>query len=441
MRMYDLILKKRAGHILEKEAIRWWVHGFAKGTIPDYQVAAMLMAIYFKGLNETETIALTQAMIDSGDTIDLSAIKGIKTDKHSTGGVGDKTTIVLAPLVAAAGVPVAKLSGRGLGHTGGTLDKFAAFEGFSTDISSEQFINNVNKIGVAIAGQTGNLVPADKKLYALRDVTATIDNMSLIAGSIMSKKLASGAEAIILDVKTGDGSFMPATEDTFRLAELMVKIGEGMGKRTVALITDMEQPLGQAVGNALEVQEAIATLQGKGPADLRELCLALGGEMVCAAGKATNLKEANILLARLLDSGEAFFKLRQLIESQGGNPEQADHPESLPQAAFSTHLLASQTAYISHLKSRIVGTSAMLLGAGRATKDSVIDLTAGIYLHHKIGAMVQKGQKLATLYANDESKLAEAKQHLATAYQFSQHQPKLRPLIFGKVTHEGSYKL
>jgi pyrimidine-nucleoside phosphorylase len=363
----------------------------------------------------------------------LSGIQGIKVDKHSTGGVGDKTSIVLGPMVAAAGVPVGKLSGRGLGHTGGTLDKLESFTGFKIEMGMDAFIKNVNQIGIAIAGQTANLVPADKKLYALRDVTGTVENVSLIAGSIMSKKLAAGCDAIVLDVKTGSGAFMKTVEDSFELAREMVKIGERMGKRTVAFVTDMSQPLGFAVGNALEIQEAIATLRGQGPEDLHELCLTLGSAMVMLGGKAETLEEARAILEATITSGSALRKLRELVVAQGGDGTQVDHPETLPGAKHQQDLLADRDGFVVDLVALQVGHASMLLGAGRATKDSIIDLGAGILLHKKVGDAVRKGEGLATLYANDARLIAGAAEELQHAYVLGDQHVEAPRLILGRV--------
>ncbi len=433
MRMVDLILKKREGEVLTTAEIQWMVKGFTSGEIPDYQVSALMMAIFFKGMEGEETQALVEAMIHSGDTIDLSGIQGIKVDKHSTGGVGDKTSIVLGPMVAAVGVPVGKLSGRGLGHTGGTLDKLESFTGFTIEMGMDAFIRNVNQIGIAIAGQTANLVPADKKLYALRDVTGTVENVSLIAGSIMSKKLAAGCDAIVLDVKTGSGAFMKTVEDSFELAREMVKIGERMGKRTVAFVTDMSQPLGFAVGNALEIQEAIATLRGQGPEDLHELCLTLGSAMVMLGGKAETLEEARTLLEATITSGSALRKLRELVVAQGGDGSQVDHPETLPGAQHQQELLADRDGFVVDLVALQVGHASMLLGAGRATKDSIIDLGAGILLHKKVGDAVRKGDSLATLYANDAGLIAGAAEELRHAYVLGDLRVDAPRLILGRV--------
>ena len=434
MRMVDLILAKREGAALSKAEIRWIIDGYVKGTIPDYQVAALMMAIYFKGMDADETLELVKAMIDSGDVIDLSSIHGIKVDKHSTGGVGDKTSIVLAPMVAATGIPVAKMSGRGLGHTGGTLDKLESFAGFQIEQEMGRFVEIVNEFGIAIIGQTANLVPADKKLYALRDVTGTVENLSLIAGSIMSKKLASGADAIVLDVKSGAGAFMKTDEDSFALARKMVEIGTQMGRKTVAVVSRMDEPLGDTIGNAIEIQEAIATLRGEGPADLLEVCLELGAEMVVLGGKAQDAASARALLLEGIRSGAALEKLRQMVHAQGGDASMVDHPERLPGASLQAELRAEQDGWVVGLDALEIGHSAMLLGAGRETKDSPIDLGAGIRLHAKIGTAVQKGSLLATLYANDPEKLANGLASIACAFVIKNEKTQAPALILGKVT-------
>lgn len=433
MRMYDLIVKKRGGQALSTEEISFMVKGYTEGSIPDYQMSAMMMAVYFQGMDEKETLALTMAMEKSGDVLDLSPIKGIKVDKHSTGGVGDKTSLALAPMVAACGIPVAKMSGRGLGHTGGTIDKLESFPGFSTEISAEKFIENVNRIGIAIMGQTKDLAPADKKLYALRDVTATVDNMSLIASSIMSKKLAAGADAIVLDVKTGSGAFMKTEADSFALAEEMVNIGKGAGRKTVAVVSDMDQPLGYAVGNALEVKEAIETLKGNGPKDFVELCLTLGSQMLLAGGKVSEETEARALLQRCIEDGSALRKLADFVEAQGGNREAVHDVSLLPAAALQEPLKAEEDGYVSHIACEEVGICSLLLGGGRETKESAIDLSVGIVLEKKVGDAVKAGDTLAVLHANDPDKLAAAKNRLRQAYTIEKERPALRPLIYGIV--------
>lgn len=433
MLMVDIIRKKRDGGKLSKEEIDFFINGYVKGDIPDYQVSALMMAIFFKGMDDEETGELTQAMLHSGEKLDLSAIKGFKVDKHSTGGVGDKTSLVLTPMVAALGVPVAKMSGRGLGHTGGTIDKLESFKGFSTSISNEQFINNVNTIGISIMGQTKDLAPADKLLYALRDVTATVDNMSLIASSIMSKKLAAGADGIVLDVKSGSGAFMKTDEDAFELAKKMVAIGKHAGVKTMAVISDMDQPLGRAVGNAIEVKEAIDTLRGKGPEDLRELCLTLGSHMVYFAGKAGSTQEAVKLLEDTIASGRALDKLADFIEAQGGSRDDVYHPENLPAAGISREFKADRDCYVSSIMSEDVGVASLLLGGGRRSKEDVIDLSVGIYLNRKVGDRCEKGDVIATLYGNDEAKISEAYDRLVKAYDFSEAHVEKNKLIKGIV--------
>lgn len=434
MRMYDIIIKKRNGEALSDEEIAYFIKGYTDGTIPDYQASALLMAIYFQGMTEHETAVLTMEMAHSGDMLDLSAIKGMKADKHSTGGVGDKTSLVLTPLAASIGIPVAKMSGRGLGHTGGTIDKLESFPGFTTGISEEQFINNVNTIGIAIAGQTKNMAPADKKLYALRDVTGTVDSIPLIASSIMSKKLAAGADVIVLDVKTGSGAFMKTEEDSIKLAEEMVKIGNNVGRKTLAVISDMDEPLGYAVGNAIEVKEAIDTLNGHGPADLLELCLTIGSLMAIGTGKAGSTEEARRLLIEKLDDGSALKKFAEFVEAQGGDSAPVFNTDLLPQASIVREVTSPVDGYVSHIESDRVGISAMKLGGGRETKESEIDLSVGILINKKVGDSVKKGEKIATLYANDNAKLETALSELEQSYSYSQtpvERPELIKTIIG----------
>lgn len=402
MRFVDIIEKKRDGHALTKEEITFFINGYTNGEIPDYQASALLMAIYFEDMTDEERANLTMAMVASGDQINLDAIDGIKVDKHSTGGVGDTTTLPLAAMVAAVGVPVAKMSGRGLGHTGGTIDKLEAIEGFHVELSTEDFTKQVNEIKMAVIGQSGNLTPADKKIYALRDVTATVSSIPLIASSIMSKKIASGADAIVLDVKTGDGAFMKTVEDAERLAHAMVKIGNSVGRNTMAIISDMSQPLGFAIGNALEIKEAVETLQGKGPADLQELCYVLGSQMVVLGGHAKTLAEARTQLEAVVADGSALEVLRAFITAQGGNAAVVDDLTLLPQAKFVTELAAKKSGYVAKLEADDIGTAAMLLGAGRATKESEIDLAVGLVLNKKVGDYVNAGESLVTIYANRE---------------------------------------
>lgn len=429
MRMYDCIVKKRNGGELTAEEIREFITGYVRGDIPDYQVSALMMAIYFQGMTQAETLALTMAMAESGDRLDLSRIPGVKVDKHSTGGVGDKTSLALTPMVAALGVPIAKMSGRGLGHTGGTIDKLESFSGFTTSIPTEQFEENVRSIGISIMGQTADLAPADKKLYALRDVTATVDQMSLIASSIMSKKLAAGADAIVLDVKTGSGAFMKTQEASVALAEEMVRIGNGAGRKTIAVISDMDQPLGYAVGNALEVKEAIDTLNGKGPEDFTELCLTLGTYMLLAGGKARDEKEARAKLTEVIANGSALRKLAEFVAAQGGDPRQVYQPETLPKAEIMEEIPAPSDGYIAHIECSEIGICSLILGGGRETKESRIDLSVGLVLHRKVGDYVTKGDSLATIHANDRRKLETARERFLKAYTFSDTAVEQKPLI------------
>lgn len=411
MRMVDIIEKKRDGQELTTAEINFFIEGYTKGEIPDYQASALAMAIYFQDMNDRERADLTRAMVESGDTIDLSAIDGIKVDKHSTGGVGDTTTLVLAPLVASLGVPVAKMSGRGLGHTGGTIDKLESIAGFHVELTREQFIDLVNRDKVAVIGQSGNLTPADKKLYALRDVTGTVNSISLIASSIMSKKIAAGADAIVLDVKTGDGAFMKTQEDAEELAHAMVRIGNHVGRKTIAIISDMSQPLGFAIGNALEVKEAIETLQGKGPKDLTELVLTLGSQMVILAGKAKTSEEAKEMLLDAIHSGKALAKFKEFLANQGGDASIVDDLTKLPQAKYKIELPAKQSGYISRMVADEIGVASMILGAGRATKEDVIDLAVGLVLHKKVGDKVEEGESILTIYSNREN-VEDVKQKL-----------------------------
>lgn len=403
MRMYDVIEKKREGFALTEAEINFLIEGYTKKMIPDYQMSALLMAIYFQGMSTDESAALTMAMVRSGHIVDLSSIKGIKVDKHSSGGVGDTTTIILAPLVASLGVSVAKMSGRGLGHTGGTLDKLEAINGFHVELSTEKFVELVNKNHLAVIGQSENLAPADKLLYSLRDVTATVNSIPLISSSIMSKKIASGADAIVLDVKTGAGAFMKTKEEAKNLAETMVAIGNTVGKKTVAILSSMEQPLGNAIGNALEVQEAINTLKGQGPKDLTELSLELASHMVVLAKKANTIKEAKERLHENLHNDKAIEKFQAFIKAQGGDDRVIHDPSKLPQAKYIIPIYAEKSGYISKLVADEIGKAAMMLGAGRQTKESVIDLAVGIILHKKLGEYVQKGDSLYTIYANTPS--------------------------------------
>ncbi len=423
MRMYDIIMKKRNGGELSDDEIRFFVDGYTRGEIPDYQVSALMMAVFFQKMSKAETHALTMAMAHSGEMLDLSAIRGVKVDKHSTGGVGDKTSLALTPMVAACGVPVAKMSGRGLGHTGGTIDKLESFPGFSTAISKDRFIAQVNDIGIAIMGQTAQLAPADKKLYALRDVTATVDDLSLIASSIMSKKLAAGADAIVLDVKTGSGAFMKKEEDALALAREMVDIGTAAGRRTVAVISDMDQPLGRAVGNALEVKEAIATLNGQGPEDFTELCLTLGSRMLLVGEKAESVESARERLKQVISDGSALKKLAEFVGAQGGDREAVYHPELLPAASVVRPVVACRSGYVQHIACDEIGICSLILGGGRETKESAIDLAVGLILEKKVGDHVEEGEPLAYLHANDEDKCAAAGERFLQAYTIGDEQP------------------
>lgn len=429
MRMYDLILKKKQGGELSADEIRYMIEGFTEGSIPDYQMSAMTMAICFRGMTPRETVDLTLAMRDSGDVLDLSGIKGVKVDKHSTGGVGDKTSLALTPIIAALGVPVAKMSGRGLGHTGGTIDKLECFDGFTTALSEEQFAGNVNTIGIAIAGQTANLAPADKKLYALRDVTATVDQMSLIASSIMSKKLASGSDAIVLDVKTGNGAFMKKLEDSRALAKEMVSIGTMAGKKTVAVITDMDQPLGRAVGNSLEVREAIDTLRGEGPADFKEVVFALGSQMLMLAGRAADEKEARALMEGVIEDGSALDKFAQFVRAQGGDAAPVYDTSLLPVAGKTLEVTAKESGYVHRILAEDIGIACMTLGGGRETKESAIDLSVGIILEKKNGDAVSDGEVLATIYGNDDAKMQAAYEKIAHAYEIAKEPAAFVPVV------------
>jgi pyrimidine-nucleoside phosphorylase len=437
MRMYDIIAKKRDGKALTKEEIRFFVQGYTAGDIPDYQVAALLMAIFLNKMDRRETVDLTEAVMHSGDTVDLSSIRGIKVDKHSTGGVGDKTTILLGPMVAACGIPVAKMSGRGLGHTGGTIDKLESITGFKVEFSSEDFIRQVNDVGLAVIGQSKNIAPADKLLYGLRDVTATVDNVSLIAASVMSKKLAAGSDAIVLDVKVGSGAFVKTVDAAVELGQIMVDIGEGMGREVIAVVTGMDQPLGYAVGNALEVKEAIATLRGEGPLDLRELCLRLGGMMVYLGGGAPTPEAGSEVVLDALRSGAALEKLRAFVVAQNGDVSQIDSPELLPGVKIIEPVHSTRDGHVVHIQSDDVGISATILGAGRETLDSVIDHGAGIVLVKKVGDAVKKGEVLAYLHCNTDQRLEEARERLLGAYLIQDEDVMAPKLIHAVVSKSG----
>nr|WP_307989982.1 pyrimidine-nucleoside phosphorylase [uncultured Niameybacter sp.] len=430
MRIYDIIEKKKLGGILSQEEIKFVVQGYTEGTLPDYQVSALLMAIYFQGMNDEETATLTECMASSGQMLDLSSIPGIKVDKHSTGGVGDTTTIVLAPLVAAGGVPVAKMSGRGLGHTGGTVDKLESFPGFKVELELEDFINNVNEHGVAVVGQTGNLAPADKKIYALRDVTATVDNISLIAASIMSKKIAAGSNAIVLDVKCGSGAFMKTLEDAKLLAGAMVRIGKAVGRDTIGIVTDMNQPLGYAIGNSLEVIEAIDTLKGKGPEDLTVLTKTFAANMFLLANRVKTFDEGLQLAEELIVSGKAIDKLCEWIASQGGDPACVTDYSLLPSAPYTMEIIAKEEGYVASIETELIGKAALVLGAGRENKESIIDLGVGLIIHKKIGDKVELGDSLATLYYSEQSNTEGAMNYIYDAYALSMEETKKPQLIY-----------
>lgn len=433
MRMYDIIMKKRNGKELSEEEIRFFVNGYTKGEIPDYQVSALMMAIYFQKMTKQETLTLTLAMAESGEMLDLRDIPGIKVDKHSTGGVGDKTSLVLIPMVASCGLKVAKMSGRGLGHTGGTIDKLESFDGFVTGLSLEAFKKGVNAVGISLMGQTADLAPADKKLYALRDVTATVDNLSLIASSIMSKKLAAGADCIVLDVKTGSGAFMKKEEDAFALAKEMTDIGNMSGRKTIAVVTDMDQPLGNAVGNALEVKEAIETLKGQGPEDFVQVCMTLGTQMLIAGNAAKNEEEARTMLKNSIESGAALQKLADFVQMQGGDARQVYSPELLPQAKLQIPILADKEGYIKHIDCDEIGICSLLLGGGRETKEDTIDLSVGLVLKKKVGDFVRVGDTLAVLHANSKEKSEQATKRFLSAYHIGTEEWKKPSIIKGIV--------
>jgi len=438
--MYDVIAKKRNGEPLTEEEIRFMIKGYVKGDIPDYQMSAMLMAIYFKGMSDEETAILTDAVAHSGDMVDLSPIQGVKVDKHSTGGVGDKTTLVVAPIVAACGVKVAKMSGRGLGHTGGTVDKMESIPGMRTVLTEEEFFQVVNTAGLSVIGQSGNLAPADKKLYALRDVTATVDSIPLIAASIMSKKLAAGNDCILLDVKTGSGAFMKTLEDSITLAEKMVAIGEHAGKRTMALITNMDIPLGSLIGNSLEVIEAVETLRGRGPKDLKLVCLNLAAGMLYLAGKGS-MEECLALAEGAIADGSALARLVAMVEAQGGDSSVIKDTSLFARAAFEREVKALKSGYITHMNTEQCGIASSLLGAGRVTKESVIDYTAGIALKKKVGQKVEEGETIAVLYASKEELFEASEEEFLKAVTIRGQKPEEEPLIYASVTKEGVKRL
>ena len=432
MRMSDLIVKKRDGQALTTEEIRYVVDGYTRGEIPDYQMSAMLMAIYFRGMDRRETLDLTMAMMHSGETLDLSGVSGVKADKHSTGGVGDKTSLVLVPMVASLGVKMAKMSGRGLGHTGGTLDKLESIPGFNINLPMERFLENVDRVGMVIAGQTANLDPADKKLYALRDVTATIDSLPLITSSIMSKKLAAGAHSIVLDVKIGSGAFMKTLEDGQKLAESMVRIGKACGRNVVAVMSNMDIPLGFYIGNALEVREAVEVLRGHGCPDLTGVCITLAANMLHLCN-GWSIEEATKQAEEAINSGKAFEQMKRWIAAQGGDAAVLDNVSLLPQASVQYELKAPQTGYIHHMDAQKIGESSAILGAGRKTKDDAIDFAAGIVLKEKTGAKVEQGQTLAVLHTNRPETIADAERVFLEAIRWGTDAPEAQPLIYGIV--------
>lgn len=446
MNTYDVIMKKRDGYVLDETEIQYMVEGFTKGMIPDYQMAAFLMAVYFQGMNHEETTQLTMAMADSGDRLDLSGIHGVKVDKHSTGGVGDKTSLIVGPILACLGVPVAKMSGRGLGHTGGTIDKLEGIPGFQTAISEENFIRQVNEVGLAIVGQTANLAPADKKIYALRDVTATVDNVSLIAASIMSKKLAAGADAIVLDVKVGTGAFMKTIEDARLLAKTMVAIGTLAGRDTTAVITDMNEPLGNAVGNILEVEEAVECLKGQGEQRLMEVSKTLACYMLLAAGKANSIEDGRILVEDAIASGKAYSKMKEFVAAQGGDASYLDDFNRFDQARHRVTVsgydlmqvngMDCPKAYLATCNNQEIGMTSLVLGGGRETKDSEIDLTVGIRLSKHLGDAIVPDDCVATLYGNDEDALTAAKKRFMGAYMLSEDKPELNPVVYEVITKD-----
>lgn len=436
MRMYDIIMKKRDGGELTTKEIEYFVKNYTHGNIPDYQTSALLMAIYFNKMSKRETLDLTRAMVNSGDKVDLSGIKGLKVDKHSTGGVGDTITLILGPMIAACGVPFVKMSGRGLGHTGGTLDKLESIKGFKVELTDEEFVRNSNNINIAICSQTANITPADKKIYSLRDVTATVENLSLIASSIMSKKLAIGSNAIILDVKVGSGAFMKNIEDAIDLAKEMVDIGIGYGRETVALVSNMDEPLGKAIGNSLEIKEAIETLKGKGPKDLLQLSLELGSKLLLLAKKVETEEDGKELLEEMINSGAAYEKFKELVMWQGGNINQIENPELLPKAKYVIEVKSEKDGYIKSLDAEEIGKCALKLGAGRETMDSTVDLSAGILLNKKIDDNVKKGETLAQIHANDMNKVIEVEKDLRNLFIIGEKNKESKKLIYGYITKD-----
>lgn len=436
MRMYDIIEKKKKGKELSPEEIDYFINGYVAGKIPDYQVSALLMAIYFQGMTDKETADLTLSMANSGDKVDLSSIHGVKVDKHSTGGVGDKTTLIVSPIVASLGVPVAKMSGRGLGHTGGTLDKMESIPGLQISIGMERFLDIVRTVGVSVIGQSGNLVPADKKLYALRDVTATVNSIPLIASSIMSKKIAAGADCILLDVKTGSGAFMKTVEDSVKLAKAMVAIGEHSGRRTVALVTNMDQPLGNAIGNALEIKEVCKTLKGNGPADLYEICMHLAANMLSLAGKG-DLKSCRLMAEKSISDGSAFKKFKQMVDAQGGDVSVIDDTSKFREAKVAYEVKSEKDGFIHSIDAELCGTASMQLGAGREKKDDTIDYSAGIMLNKKAGDSVKKGEMVAKFYTSSAKRCKVAEKTFREAFCINSVKPESKPYVYARITRDG----
>lgn len=430
MRIYDIIKKKRDGHSLTSKEINYFIENYTNGEIPDYQISALLMAIYLNKMDKRETLDLTRAVINSGDTFDLSEIKGIKVDKHSTGGVGDTTTLILGPMVAACGVPFVKMSGRGLGHTGGTLDKLESIKGFRVELDNEEFVNIVNKINISIISQTGNITPADKKLYALRDVTATVDNLSLIAASIMSKKLAIKSDAIILDVKVGSGAFMKSPDEAVDLANEMVAIGNSYGRKTIALVSNMDEPLGNAIGNILEVKEAIDTLKGKGPADLYELCLILGSKLLVLANKTDDEDVARSMLIESVETGKAYEKFKEMVKYQGGDTSFLDNPDLFPRAKYILEVKADKAGYVKSLNAEEIGVCSLILGAGREDKDSELDLSVGLILNKKVDDKVEKDETLAYIHGNSMEKAKEVEERLKKIILIGKKNKEHKKLIY-----------
>ena len=436
MRMYDIIAKKRDGGVLTSEEINFFVNGYVSGEIPDYQVSALMMAIYFNGMNAEETANLTMNMANSGEVIDLSSIPGIKVDKHSTGGVGDKTTLIISSIVASYGVKVAKMSGRGLGHTGGTIDKMESIPGMQTALPRKEFFDIVEKVGMSVIGQSGNLVPADKKLYALRDVTATVESIPLIASSIMSKKIAAGSDCILLDVKTGSGAFMKTVEDSIKLAKAMVEIGENVGRKTIALITDMDRPLGAAIGNSLEIIEVCEILKGRGPKDLLEICIELAANML-HLGTNKDLKICKEMAQEAINNGSAFKKLKEMVKAQGGDVSVLDDTDKFEKASVKYEVKAKESGYIHSMNTEKCGIASVVLGAGRETKESSIDFSAGIILEKNVGDQVNEGETIATLYSSDIEKCKNAENILQGAIEISREKPEFIPIIHARVSKDG----